>query len=461
MNPFLARSRIWFIASWALLSVWYFCHLILSGHWQDPPLPQGDGPDYESIAFSLSRGEGYQFSWNDPDWQQPYRSSRLAAEYTQFDRVDWQGPTASRPPWLPTVISVVYQFLPRGPIAFAAIRSVSTLCMALSGAIVVWLAFRVALRINDQMPLGSWAPELAAAITLVLALLDRTLRTFNEDFLTEPWALLWVSLFAAKALEGRIGRSPWNSKAWWDVFGMGMLMGFMILTRSIAIFWLPGIAGLLWLSLRDHARRRRWFAMGTFVAVALLVVSPWWMRNISVLNAFMPLGGQGAASLRGGYCDEALADSGNWHPDPENRLQKEIDALTRTRDWTQAEREVELARRSSVETRDWIERHWHDLPRLMVARVLTHWGPFSGVSLLWRLGILIGGAVLVALHRREAIWLVGFPIWNTLIVAFLYETGGRFLVPFYGLLYLIAAIGVTFFLDRFFRLIRPQSPGNG
>jgi 4-amino-4-deoxy-L-arabinose transferase-like glycosyltransferase len=460
MNPFVARSRLWFIASWALLSVWYFCHLILSGHWQDPPLPQGDGPDYESIAFNLSRGDGYQFSWNDADWQQPYRSSRLASEYTQFERVDWPGPTASRPPWLPTSIALVYQFLPRGPIAFAAIRSVSALCMALSGAIVVWLAFRVMLRFNDQMPLMSWAPELAAAITLVLALLDRTLRTYNEDFLTEPWALLWVSLFAAIAMEGRINQSAWNFNVWWDVVVVGILMGFMILTRSIAIFWLPGIAGLLWLITRDHSRRQRWFAMGTFVVIALLVVSPWWIRNVSVLNAFMPLGGQGAASLLGGYCDEALADYGNWHPEPENRLQKEIDGLTRTRDWTQAEREVELARRASAETREWIERHWQDLPKLMVARVVTHWGPFSGASLLWRLGILIGGMALIALHRREALCLVGLPLWSTLVVAFLYETGGRFLVPFYGLLYLVAAIGVTFCLERLFRQFCPQSRGN-
>ncbi|MFO0013057.1 MAG: hypothetical protein ACK553_09955, partial [Planctomycetota bacterium] len=92
-------------------------------------------------------------------------------------------------------------------------------------------------------------------------------------------------------------------------------------------------------------------------------------------------------------------------------------------------------------------------------RVESHWSPFTGTSLLWRIAILMGWLGLALSRRRELIALLGLPVISTCTVAILYETGGRFLVPLYALLYLTAGIGVALAIEgiarRMFALRRP------
>lgn len=97
--------------------------------------------------------------------------------------------------------------------------------------------------------------------------------------------------------------------------------------------------------------------------------------------------------------------------------------------------------------RAWIAEHMDELPRLFMARVVTHWNPYTGKSLVWRLLILVGAIYLVAKRRPEAWVLVGLPVMNTVLVASLYETGGRFLVPLYGILFTLSAIGVAVLVE--------------
>jgi 4-amino-4-deoxy-L-arabinose transferase-like glycosyltransferase len=422
------------MAAWLVLGCWQVAHVLRSDGWNEPPHPYGDGPDYESIATSLSRGEGFQFAWQDAEWQRPYREAEHATEYTQLDRTDWPGPTASRPPGLPSIIALVYCVVPRGSTAFACIRVLQALCLATSAAIAVGWSYRCTARWHYS----TWAPQLAACLALALALLDRTIRTYAMDFLTEPWALLLVTLFWALAIESLGASHPYR----WSV-AMGLCLGLLILTRSIAVFWLPGLAIFSWLAVPRRFVRARLRIVSVFVFCSLLVVSPWWIRNMRVLDAWMPWGGQGSASLRGGYSDEALNDWGNWHPEPESRIQTRIDEQPESLGWTAAQREVRLAELASAETRAWVSQNAWNLPRLIGMRIASHWGPYSGASLIWRLGVVAGWLVVFSLRRREAIWILGLPLVSTCTVALLYETGGRFLVPLYSLLYLTAAVGAT------------------
>ena len=55
--------------------------------------------------------------------------------------------------------------------------------------------------------------------------------------------------------------------------------------------------------------------------------------------------------------------------------------------------------------------------------------------------MVFGVVALISFRRREAYWLLGLPIMSSLVVMGLYETGGRFLVPLYGLLYALAGMG--------------------
>lgn len=429
-EPKTRRASLCFLVALLILAPWHVLHGVRSGHWDRPPLPHGDGPDYESIAYSLSQGDGYQFAWQSKDWQQPYLEDPDHDQYTQFQRKDWPGETASRPPLLPALIAGIYQFAPRGPIAFSCVRLILACATACAGALAVTLAYRLAVRSSCD----GWIPWIAAGATLALALLDRTVRTYSVDFLTEPIAMMLVTFGCCIAVHSQAGG---NTRGVW--LALAVIFALLVYTRSLMILWLPGWVVLVVLSTSERRIRR---ALGFGVLVVVLL-SPWWIRNCIVLERFMPLGGQGAASLRGGYSDEALADHGNWHGEAENRIQAKLDLSFEARGWTQAQREVALAELANRETLKWINEHRPEMPQLILERIKTHWGPYRGTSLAWRIAILIGGLCLLFQRRREAIWLIGVPLISTCVVAILYETGGRFLVPLYGILYGIAGYGVS------------------
>ncbi len=419
----------------AVLLGWQFYHAVRGEHWSRPPLPHGDGPDYESIATSLSEGSGYQFAWQSQEWRKPYRDDPDWDSYSQLYRRDWPGPTAARPPLYPSVIAVIYSYIPRGPVAFSVVRAFSVFCTALAGALAVSMAFEIATEIG----LSRLAAMVASISTLALALLDRTIRTYSVDFLTEPFAMLLCMVIAWGLMKWQKGNGTW-------VWFLTLILGTsaLIALRSIAIFWLPGLALLI--AATTRVNRARWACV--YVVAVVLIMTPWWIRNCVVLQRFMPLGGQGAASLCGGYCDEAFSDWGNWHGDVEERLQRELDRVPGSEGWTQAEREVALASRASSETWTWISAHPQKLLALMAMRVVSHWSPFTGASLLWRLAIAAGWIGLAWMRRREWVWMIGLPLISTATVSILYETGGRFLVPLYGLLYLTAGLGVAIVAAR-------------
>jgi hypothetical protein len=303
---------------------------------------------------------------------------------------------------------------------------------ALAGAVSVGIAVSITARITPKKSVSN----IAAVITIVLALMDRTIRTYSIDFLTEPIALCLTTLVVATGIA--LIDTDSQTRLWRLILLLSLLTALLVLTRSLVAFWVPGLFAMVWFS----ARPRHWQRSLFFLLGFLVLVAPWWVRNIAVLDRWMPLGGQGAASLRGGYSDEALADHGNWHSDAEDRIQKALSEDPNSKEWSAAQREVALADRASLETRDWIQNHLAEMPRLLAMRIATHWGPFFGPSLFWRIGILAGFITLLMHRRRESTWLIGLPIINTLTILCLYETGGRFLVPLYGVLYAVAAIGV-------------------
>ena len=52
----------WFLLALLCLITANALSVSRSGHWTSPPLPQGDGPDYESIAYSIANAQGFQFA---------------------------------------------------------------------------------------------------------------------------------------------------------------------------------------------------------------------------------------------------------------------------------------------------------------------------------------------------------------------------------------------------------------
>lgn len=421
--------RIWFFATLGLLLLWQLGLAVTGPFFWRPPKSVGDGPDYECIAYSLSTGRGFGFVWDDGNWKSLYEDDIDHEMYVHLDRDSQSGLTTVRPPLLPFVIATVYSILPRGPFAMAAVRVVLVMCLAISGALAVSVAFKVASRIWSNSILAN----MAAGITLLLAVLDKTIRTYTEDFLTEPFALLWTTLFLSIAIT-----IPSHSKTRGRLFAMALLWALLVLTRSLYVLWLPTIIALL-LFAGLGRRHVIWF-----VGVTTLCLLPWFTRNCVLLGTFMPLGSQGVPSMLGGYNDAALNDGGNWQPEPQLAIQEFVESQSDSKKFNSLQKEVLVSRLASEQLRDWVWNNLTSLPALAFAKLKTHWGPYWGTSLLWRLAIVLGVIGLIHFKRREGLWFIGLPLISSITVMILYETGGRFLVPLYGLLYALAGLGVAY-----------------
>ncbi len=177
------------------------------------------------------------------------------------------------------------------------------------------------------------------------------------------------------------------------------------------------------------------------ISIAFLL--PWWVRNCLVLKAWMPLGTQGPISLLGGYCDESFRSGGEWQVTAETGLRER---LRSSPDFLQKDpiaQEVMVAKEAQREVLAWAQQHRSDLPRLAMMRVTNLWSPYSGRSLILKGLLVLGIIALLLSRRREVILLIGLPLITTLVVAVLYSTGGRFLVPCYGLFYSLGGIGIA------------------
>lgn len=454
------RPTAWFCISLAVLLGVNVASVMSSSWLLLPPKPDGDGPDYENIGFHLARGDGFVFDNSDPSWQQPY-ADRATIYAQRLDTPHRDMIATWRPPLFPLLIGVIYKSIGRSPSAWASVRVFSAVCMALAGAIAIALIGRL---------LNGYAhprvSDVACMSGLALAASNRTLREYATDFLTEPLALLLMQIFLLIVVAVRSpvgadrhsakGKHPAKRRHWWLLGLAGVIFGMLILTRSMFVLWLPGV-GLLTVLYMTGSCWRRVEAAGLLCGVALLVCLPWWIHNVVVLERFMPLGTQGSITLLGGYSNAALAGNGDWQLAPELELREELSHTATYHELSDATlREAWIAEVASLRVRYWIRQHLGEIPVLVAKRVYTHWNPYSGRALLWKLAIL-AGLIGVLYHRQPAaLWLVGLPLISTMVVAALYSTGGRFLVPLYGVLFTLGGIGIGYLLQLGLSLRSPQ-----
>ena len=387
----VVNARIWFVFACVVLATVCIASVVLDARFSTLPKPTSDGPVYENMAYHLSTGRGFWIDWQDPKWKEPYEQSAERDDFRVYlDAPAQSMPMTGRPPLFPALIAIVYRFVDRGPTAFAVVRVLSALCLALGCAIAVANAASV-MKTCEMCgrKFSPWSVGLGCASAIMLAASNRTLLSYASDFLTEPLALLLTQLLVAALLliiHSRNTTVP-QPLAWWLVVAMGVVIAGMILSRSLFVLWLPGLWWLLVVLRTSHRLRDATWIM----VVAMLCISPWWIRNCLVLDRFMPLGTQGPITLLGGYCDEALTGGGDWQHAPEQSLRqvmRENEAFNALP--TDVARELMIADESKRLVRAWVADHWTELPRLFVARVVTHWNPYTGKSLVWRLLILAG-----------------------------------------------------------------------
>lgn len=446
----LHRPTSAFWLALAILLPVQWMHVVSNDWFFEPPKPIGDGLDYENLAFHLARGDGFRIDNQNPQWREIYtaQQERYAAHLNAEPR---RLLATGRPPLFPTLIAAIYRVADRGPLAFGLVRLISASCLALAGALSAlqtsvligslpkWSGNQLS-SIPDR---ESWAAALAVIATIGLAAFNNTLKDYATDFLTEPLALLMMQLLVTVLIVAGgsfVERPRISTMA--AAFMVGSLLGLLILTRSIFVAWLPGI-WLLWLLNENAAWQTRLLRATLVIGLACCCCAPWWIRNTWVLDAPLPLGTQGPITLLGAYSDSAAGAGGDWKFEPEQRLRQN---LRNTPQFRQAiddtAREVLVARAASQEVRRWIAKNPSRLPQMFASRLVTHWNPYSGRSLIWKMLILLGLAYLAYTRHPKFWWLLGLPILSSLVAMGLYTTGGRFLVPLYGLLFSLAGIGI-------------------
>ncbi|MEM9882326.1 MAG: glycosyltransferase family 39 protein [Planctomycetota bacterium] len=405
----------------------------------DAPPDPGDAMDYDAIAWSLSRGLGFGADRSDPEWQRPYLEAADAD-----DRAAYRGqidaapagyhPTAYRPPLVPMLTAGVYRVVGRH---FWFNRGINGVLVALALTMAVALAQK----------LGGPA---AAVVAAVIALCDPIPKEKAAQLLTEPLILLLVVALATVLVRFTLG----PRRRWKYVALAGGVMGLMVLTRSLFVLWLPPLAmGVAWLAWRGGGYSRAALVQGglmaaTFTLIVVTLCLPWWVRNVVLLEAPMPLGTQGGIGIPGGYSDRAVELGGVWEDVAQWGFFAPLEAAWTAEGFTprpiEAERERALF--GMQQTRAWIAEHPGAVTRLAGMKLWSLWTE--------RQSHLASGLVLVALvgaglgrswrgRRAGAEWaLWGLVATNVLVVMATYATGaGRFIVPVLPVLYVLAAVG--------------------
>jgi 4-amino-4-deoxy-L-arabinose transferase-like glycosyltransferase len=166
------------------------------------------------------------------------------------------------------------------------------------GAIVVVLIVLVALELFGFR---------AALVAGLLAAVFPPLVVDGITLLSEP-------LFVALELAALYAVLRWRKTRWFGwVTVAGVATGLALLTRANAL----AVLAVLALAARESGSwraLRTWRAPAALVAIAVLVVVPWTVRNSTEFDSFVPISTQDGYTLIGTYNPTSFARDGLWIP---------------------------------------------------------------------------------------------------------------------------------------------------
>lgn len=412
MSTTLLRRAV-FVAIFVATAGVYVMRASTSGALREPP-ETGDGHDYDAIAFNVWHGRGFGYHWSDPDWRKPYEGipryrlllSRQSAFY----------PTTYRPPAMPFLLSAVYALMGRN---FTAWRVVN--CAVTAGAITTAAVIS-----------AEFAGITAAVITAAILLQSRELTRYSGMFMTEPLAALMLALLAWTWV--RNARDGWTARR---AIASGVALGGLLAARTIFILTTPILLILPGKDL-SFGSKLAWKTKAICLAAAIVVISPWWIRNIVVLDAFMPLGTQGGINLPMGFGPRALRSQGIWASNPEDGwpeiAAQKLDVVTS---------EVLLAKHRQALAINWMMENPRQVLYLMQLHVTQELRPGRDFYARWLLPAAAVSAL--ALWRFPGVWVLALIVCgNILSVAMTYSAGGRFMVPLQPLLAALVAAAIVY-----------------
>lgn len=402
-----------FLATWGLFLGYYQVKFGLD----HPPSATGDEPDYDSLGWELAKGNGFQLDTGDPEFRRPYD---LAARESSLYRLSAprSGPITARPPLFPVVIAGTDLLFGR---QFWAVRSVNAGAMAAVAGLLVLVLLRHR---------GLW---FAVAAAILFVAVDTRSRLYGRTILTEPLAALLVALMCCVA-DGLPRRRWWTAAALW-----GLLLGLLVLTRTVFILWLPGIALLAALRRRQHSPEPgnvpSLLNAAVLIAVFGAVIAPWGVRNCLLLGRIMPFGAQGATQAAAAFGDAVWQSGGLWR----NIEDQGFYDGHLVEGMSPLERELAMADISRPRSRQWVRENPGKVIALFPMKIYQEVRPRS-----WTESLLLGLAVIgvpFAWSIPEA--RIGGILWllNLCAIGVTWSVEGRFLVPMLFVQHLYAACG--------------------
>ena len=402
----------------------YVMRASTSGALTQPP-EAGDGHDYDAIAFNVWQGRGFGYQWSDAEWREPYegipRYRLLLTRQSEFY------PTTYRPPAMPYLLSIVYGLTDRSFVAWRVLN-----CGIMAGAIT---AAAITSAQFGGLP--------AAFVTTAIALQSRELTRYSAMFMTEPLATFMAALVVWTWV--RNARNGWTIAS---AAASGLVFGGLIASRTLFVLWTPFV---FILPGRDIAfgSRFAWRTKAICLAVALLVMTPWFVRNIVVTKAFMPLGTQGGINLPMGFGPRAFRSQGIWASNPGDGWPEiaalKLDIVTS---------EVMLAKHRSKLTIGWMKEHPLDVLALMRLHVWQEIRPRRDWLATWLLPL--AGVAALVLRKSPGISAVVLMLGaNLLSIAMTYSASGRFMVPVQPLLICLVSAMLVAVARRGLQLVRP------
>jgi 4-amino-4-deoxy-L-arabinose transferase-like glycosyltransferase len=343
-------------------------------------MPVQDGKSYNYLASGLAQGQGWVL-----------------------------GTSAFRPPGYPFFLAGVYSIVGVPHNTWAAARIVEAVLATVTVGLVGLLALQVAGRT-------------AMLITLAIAAVYVPFVLVGESLMTE---VLFVPLILAATNCAVRSRTAVPRRRW--VLATGLLAGLAALTRGNGIVVGLALAFVVW----TGTPRMSWRAIAapaTLLAVMVLTIMPWTIRNAIAQHAFVPVTTELGSTLKGTYNDRSAKQDFRWwgHGYPNYRKIMQNPRLT------EAQRDSQLL--SAVA--DYVVQHptyvpqaffWNtlrllDLQGRDLSRLTARTDVYAtaaaadlGVYNFWLIGILaiLGCFTLAARRVPRVLWVVPLLIWIT------------------------------------------------
>lgn len=341
-------------------------------------VPTQDGRSYHNLASGLAEGHGWEL-----------------------------GSSAFRPPGYPFFLAGIYTLVGVPHDVWTSARLVEALVATLTVGLIGVMALQVAGRA-------------AMLITLAIGAVYVPLVLVGMSVMTES---LFVPLILAATNCALRSRTSVHRIRW--IIGAGAFAGLAALTRGNGVVVGLALAFLVWTG-RPRMSRRAILGPGLLLAVMVLTIAPWTIRNAIAQHAFVPVTTELGTALKGTYNNRSAKQRFRWwgygYPNyrkieqdtHQTEAQKDSRLISAVASYL-GEHPAYLPEAMFWNTMRLLDLQGRSLSRLTARTDVNATAGFAdaGVYSFWLVGLLALLGCLTPAVRRvpRALWIVPLLIW--------------------------------------------------